>query len=109
MERVYGVSSSIRRLSGCLGGKGVSITVRADLVKHVTLAPMCARCVLAGEEALEQEGQGSDSSLCLTISSSQPKSLDELFDLVSGGCSCLVRARAKKPGPDTLHRTGKEG
>ena len=70
MERVYEVSSSTRRLSGCPGGKGVSITVQADLVKHVPFAPMCARCVLAGEEALEQEGQGSDSSLCLTIPSS---------------------------------------
>ena len=38
----------------------------------------------------------------------QPESLDELFDLVSGGCSCLVRARAKKTGNDTLHWTGKE-
>ena len=70
MERVYEVSSSIRRLSGWPGGKGVSITVWADLVKHVTFAPMCAQCVLAGVEALEQEGQGGDSSLCLAIPSS---------------------------------------
>jgi hypothetical protein len=58
VERVYEVSSSTRRLSGWPGGKGVSFTVRADLVKHVTFAPMCARCALAGVEALEQEGQG---------------------------------------------------
>ena len=70
MERVYEVSSSTRRLSGCPGGKGVSMTVQADLVKHVIFAPMCARYVMAGVEALEHRGQGADSSLCLTIPSS---------------------------------------
>ena len=46
------------------------MTVQADLVKHVIFAPMCARYVMAGVEALEHRGQGADSSLCLTIPSS---------------------------------------
>ena len=109
MERVYEVSSSTRRLSGCPGGKGVSMTVQADLVKHVIFAPMCARYVMAGVEALEHQGQGGRLVPVLDNSFLEPESLDELFDLVSGGCSCLVRARAKIPGPDALHWKGKEG
>jgi len=35
VERVYEVSSSTRRLSGCPGGKGMSMTVQAGAIKHV--------------------------------------------------------------------------
>ena len=46
MERVYEVSSSTRRLSGCPGGKGVSMTVRAGAIKHVAFV---SRLHAAGE------------------------------------------------------------